>query len=188
MSTVPTPFHVGTVVDDLDEAIELHQELGTGPWVQSPWKTGTYFDARQRCLVQARSRVAFGRLSPTMAVELIEPDLTGPVPDAWRRDTGVPTAHIGYWTTDPRAAALDVVARGGKLLLARAVNAEEFEDPPTDPSWLPTGLDTSYLETAAGLLLEFVPASIWESRLPGLFGDQIGEAMPGPSVPSGDTA
>lgn len=180
MTAAPTPFHVGTIVPDLDAAMEQQRELGVDEWVRSEWKTGSYYDGVQGRVVHARSRVAFGRLSADFAIEFIEPDADSDLPAAWRLDSGRPTAHVGYWTSDPRAAAGDIVTAGGRLLLARADPIELYQERGDGPDWLPAELDTCYLETLGGLILECVPGHVWAERLPALFGDAVTSVIPGP--------
>lgn len=182
MTAAPTPFHVGTVVGDLDEAIALFEAFGVRSWARSAWKVGAYLDGVEGRVVEARSRVAFGRLTPDMALELIEPDPAGPMPTAWRRDGSWPSAHVGYWADDPHGHAETVVRAGGRLLLARADTTSPLPEGAGDRDWLPDELDTCYLSTLTGLIVEFVPPAVWSDRLPTLLGEHVAKAVPSPPV------
>lgn len=181
MGRAPTPFHVGSVVEDLDEAIGHWGDLGVGPWVRSAWKTGRYYDGIRDRVVEARNRVAFGRLGPQMSLELIEADRAHDAPLAWGRGAGG-IGHVGFWADDPRPRALELIRQGGRLVLARAV--ERLEDGARaasgDPHWLPDPLDTCYVQTMGGTVVEFVPASIWLDRLPALLGEALAEVIAAP--------
>lgn len=181
MGLAPTPFHIGSVIEDLDQAIARWGDLGVGPWVRSEWKKGLYYDGIRDRVVEARNRVAFGRLGPQMSLELIEVDPRHDVPLAWTEGAGG-VGHVGLWTDDPRPQALELVRNGGRLVLARTAEgvANGARAASRDPHWLPDPLDTCYVQVAEGAVVEFVPASIWLERLPALLGEALGDVVAAP--------
>lgn len=177
-----TPFQVGALVRNLDEAMTLHTALGVTDWVTSGWRTGEYYDRAQDAVLSPNSRVAFGRLTPDLSIELIELDPTGPRPAVWDIDADGPTAHVGYWVEDSQPIASKLIAAGGTLMLAKATMASllELDPEPRPRDWVPDELDACYISMGNGLLVELVPEAIWETRLPDGFGADVAKAIPAP--------
>ena len=180
-----TPFQIGTLVPDVDTARARHEGgLGVGPWVDSGWKTGRYWDGPSNTVLDVRQRAAFGRLTPDLALEFIQVD--SPAPRVWDLGTADATAHLGYWAHDTRAAAAALLELGATLVMARASDPEVAAALVTwtagDP--LPAGLDMCYLATGDGLLVELVPTAIWAGRLRIAFGDGIDDVLAPPPATS----
>lgn len=177
----PTPFHIGTVVSDLDEAIALHETLGIRSWSKAAWASSDYFDAGHGHAITVRKRVSFGRLSDDMSLELIEVDRTSSVPEVWDVESGGPVTHIGYWSANPTRDAQKIIDAGGELLLARGFSDEILKAAPAvRGTWMPERLDTCYLSSGTGLHIEFLPEYAWEQRMPALLGDQRDRLITGP--------
>jgi hypothetical protein len=181
------PFHFGFVVADLDRATAAHSGLGVRSWVFSRWRTTVYFDAGTGGLVEPRSRVAYGRLTDDIALEFIMVDRSGPVPLAWQLSgAGIGTGHLGHWVRDTKPVAQRLVRAGGRIVMARANSAGVqalTTDGAADADRVPDGLDACYVLTAAGQLVELVPAAIWSGRLVSTFGPDTADVIPRP--PSG---
>jgi len=180
------PFQIGTLARDAQAARDRHDRgFGVRPWISSDWNSGHFWDGMANEVVEVRHRVMFGRLTGDIALEFIEVDPAGPAPRAWDLDRAEITAHLGYWCRDTRPVAEALLAAGGAMVMAR-VTGPELGDALTaravaDP--LPAGLDTCYIATAEGLLVELVPAAIWGGRLRASFGDAIDDVLAAP--PSG---
>lgn len=178
------PFHFGFAVADVDAATELHGRLGVSRWVRSQWRTTTYFDAGSGGLVEPRSRVAYGRLTDRVALEFLEVDRRGPVPLAWRLTAdGVGAGHLGHWVADTAPVARRLLRDGGRIVMARADSPglqELTTESAGDPDAVPDELDACYVLTAAGQLVELVPARIWSGRLVDTFGPDVPEVIPQP--------
>ena len=185
--TDAVPFHFGYAAADLDRATAAHSALGVRSWVFSEWRTTVYFDAGTGGLVEPRSRVAYGRLTDDIALEFIEVDGSGPVPMVWRLSAaGIGTGHLGHWVRDTGPVAQRLVRAGGRIVMARASSAGVralTTGSAADPDGVPEGLDTCYVLTATGQLVELVPASIWSGRLVATFGPGTPDVIPRP--PSG---
>ena len=178
------PFHFGYAAVDVDRATAAHSALGVRRWVRSEWRTTVYFDAGTGGLVEPRTRVAYGRLTDDIALEFIEVDPSGPVPLVWRLSgDGVGPGHLGHWVRDTRPVAQRLLRAGGRIVMARAnsdgVRALTVEAA-ADPDGVPEGLDTCYVLTATGQLVELVPAAIWSGRLVTTFGPDTPEVIPRP--------
>jgi hypothetical protein len=178
------PFHFGFIVADLDDATETHGQAGVSSWIFSGWRTSTYFDATSGGLITPRSRVAYGRLSADIALEFIEVDRDGPVPMPWQiTGNGVGTGHLGHWVQDTKPVAERLLRAGGRIVMARAstpgVEALTAADA-ADPERVPEGLDTCYVLTSTGQLVELVPAAIWAGRLVSTFGPETAQVIPRP--------
>jgi hypothetical protein len=185
--TDAVPFHFGFAVADLDRATVAHSALGVRRWVRSEWRTTVYFDAGTGGLVEPRSRVAYGRLTAEIALEFLEVDRSGPVPMVWQL-AGIGTGHLGHWVRDTRPVAQRLLRAGGRIVMARASSPGVralTADAAADPDGVPEGLDTCYVLTASGQLVELVPAGIWSGRLVTTFGPDTAEVIPRP--PSGLT-
>jgi len=177
--TDAVPFHVGFAVTDLDAATALHSGLGVRRWVLSGWRTGAYFDAGAGGLVEPRSRVAYGRVSDELAVELIEVDLSGPVPASWQLGAG----HLGHWVRDTGPVAQRLLRAGGRIVMARASSAGVralTAEAAADPDRVPDGLDACYVLAGTGQLVELVPTAIWSGRLVTTFGPDTPDVIPRP--------
>ncbi len=184
--TVPvatSPFQIGTLVPDIEAARHCHESgFGVGPWVDSGWKTGRYWDGDTNTVLDVRQRAVFGRLTADLAIEFIQVAAAGPAPRVWDLERADATAHLGYWARDTRTAAAALVAAGARLVMARATDpdlaAALTARGPEDP--LPEGLDMCYLATGDGLLVELVPTAIWGGRLRDGFGDGIDDVLAAP--------
>jgi hypothetical protein len=178
------PFHYGFSVSDVDEATRAHSLAGVQRWVYSEWRTTTYFDAGTGGLVEPRTRVAYGRLTDDIALEFIEVDRSGPVPMVWEISAaGVGTGHLGHWVGDSRPVAQRLLRAGGRIVMARASSpgVEAFTNELAgDPDSVPDGLDTCYVLTSSGQLVELVPAVIWAGRLVSTFGAGTADVIPEP--------
>jgi Glyoxalase/Bleomycin resistance protein/Dioxygenase superfamily len=179
------PFHVGFAVADLDTAMTVQSGLGVSRWVSTDWRTGApYFDAAAGGLLEPRSRVAYGRAGDGFAVELVEVDPAGPVPLPWRVSAdGISTTHLGHWVREPAPVARDLLAKGGRIVFAKATTDGVRALTPeaaADPGRVPDDLDTCYVLTATGQLVELVPAAIWAGRLVATFGPDTPEVIPRP--------
>jgi hypothetical protein len=182
--TDAVPFHVGFAAADLDRAMTLHSGLGVHRWVSTDWHTTEYFDAAADGLVQPRYRAVYGRLTDEFAVEFLAVDPSGPVPVPWQTSaTGVGAAHVGHWVRDTRPVAQRLLRAGGRIVMARAsspgVQALTTEAA-ADPDAVPDGLDSCYVLTAPGQLVELVPAAIWSGRLVDTFGPDTPAVIPRP--------
>jgi hypothetical protein len=165
---LPTaPFQVGALVPDLDEAIALHSAFGATDWVTSGWRTGEYYDRGHDAVISPSSRVAFGRLTNDLAIELIELDATGPRPVVWDMEAAPATAHIGYWVEDTQPIAAELIAAGGTLLLAKATvpALQSLPEEARARDWVPEELDACYVR---------------KTRLPAGFGSRVAQAIPAP--------
>lgn len=182
--TDAVPFHVGFAAADLDEAMTLHSGHGVRRWVTTDWHTTVYFDAAAGGLVEPRYRVAYGRLTDEFAVEFLTVDPAGPVPLPWQASaTGVGAAHLGHWVRDTRPVTQRLLKAGGRIVMARASSPGVRALTPetaADPDGVPEGLDSCYVLTAAGQLVELVPAAIWSGRLVDTFGPDTPEVIPRP--------
>ncbi|MCW2526172.1 MAG: Glyoxalase/Bleomycin resistance protein/Dioxygenase superfamily [Pseudonocardiales bacterium] len=182
--TDSVPFHVGYIVSDLDEAMASYTKLGVELWVTSGWRAAPYFDAGAGKVTEPMSRVAYGKLNDTMSIEFIEVDPSGPVPLVWTMaTTGFGTPHVGHWVRSPKQVAQRLIREGARLVLAKVSSPEIealTEESTADPDAMPDNLDTCYLATPAGLLIELVPTSIWNGRLISTFGDRTHEAIVAP--------
>jgi hypothetical protein len=177
-------FHFGFACSDVEAGSEQYTRLGVRQWVRSQWRTTAYFDAATNGIIEPRSRVAYGRLTDDIAVELLETDPSGPVPLVWQLDgVGVGRAHFGHWVEDTAPVARRLLREGGRIVMARAnwPGVEAFTvERSTDPDALPDDLDTCYVLTAGGQLIELVPARIWSGRLVDLFGPDTASVIPEP--------
>lgn len=182
--TDAVPFHVGFAAADLDEAMTLHSGHSVRRWVTTDWHTTVYFDAAAGGLVEPRYRVAYGRLTDEFAVEFLTVDPAGPVPLPWQASaTGVGAAHLGHWVRDTRPVTQRLLKAGGRIVMARASSPGVRALTPetaADPDGVPEGLDSCYVLTAAGQLVELVPAAIWPARLVDTFGPDTPEVIPRP--------
>ena len=184
MSAV-VPFHVGFAVSDLDAAMTVQSGLGVSRWVTTGWRTGApYFDAAAGGIVEPRSRIAYGRAGEELAVELMEVDPAGAVPLPWRVSAdGFSTTHLGHWVRNPAPVARDLLAAGGRIVFAKATTDGVRALTPSaaaDPEAVPDDLDTCYVLTATGQLVELVPAAIWAGRLVDTFGPDTPNVIPRP--------
>jgi hypothetical protein len=182
--TDAVPFHVGFAAADLDGGMSLHSGLGVQRWVVTDWHTTAYFDAAAGGLVEPHYRAAYGRLTDRFAVELLTVDPSGPVPLPWQASgTGVGAGHLGHWVRDTRPVAQRLLKAGGRIVMARASSPGVEALTPeaaADPDGVPEGLDACYVLTAAGQLVELVPAAIWSGRLVDTFGPDTPDVIPRP--------
>jgi len=182
--TDAVPFHFGYAAADLDRATGLHSGLGVRRWVRSEWRTTVYFDAGAGGLIEPRSRVAYGRLTDDIALEFLEVDPAGPAPLVWQLSAaGVGPGHLGHWVRDSAPVARRLLRAGGRIVMARAdsdATRALTVEAAADPDGVPDELDTCYVLTAAGQLVELVPAAIWSGRLVTTFGPDTPEVIPRP--------
>jgi hypothetical protein len=182
--TDAVPFHFGFAVADRDEATAIHGRIGVREWVLSEWRTTRYFDAGCGGIVEPRTRVAYGRLTDEIALEFLEVDRSGAVPLVWRlAEGGVGLGHLGHWVEETRPVAQRMLREGGRIVMARAnspaVEALTVADA-GNPDAVPEALDTCYVLTAAGQLIELVPARIWSGRLVDTFSPRTQSVIPKP--------
>lgn len=170
------PWQVGFAVRNIDDAVRVYSASGVGPWSTSSWRTTPYYDAMSGEVIEPVSRIALGRLSDTMAIELIQADPSaGPVPRPWQTgDVGGPT-HIAFWSADVEASALRLASLGVPLALAKVTGAFELRRHRVGERWieLPVDLDTSYYVSEGGPMIELVPDRVYQDRLPALVGDAL---------------
>jgi Glyoxalase/Bleomycin resistance protein/Dioxygenase superfamily len=183
-ATGTPPFQIGTLARDAQAARDRHDRcFGVRPWIGSGWGRTQFWDGVTNEIVEIRYRAMFGRLTDDLALEFIEVDPLTPAPRVWDLDQAQATAHLGYWCRDTRAAAEELIALGGTIVLARVsspeLGAALLARATGEP--LPAGLDMCYIATAEGLLVELVPAAIWGGRLRASFGDGIDNVLAAPS-------
>lgn len=178
------PFHYGFSVTDLDAATKAHSALGVSRWVFTEWSSLPYYDAGAGGLIEPRYRAAYGRLTDQIALEFVVADPASPVPVPWRLSAaGIGPGHLGHWVRDPRPVARRLLREGGRIVMARASSPGVEALTPraaADPDAVPEGLDTCYVLTATGQLVELVPARIWAGRLVTTFGPDVPHVIPRP--------
>jgi catechol 2,3-dioxygenase-like lactoylglutathione lyase family enzyme len=177
-------FHFGFACSDADRGAERYTELGVRRWVRSQWRTTPYFDAGVDGIVEPRSRVVYGRLTDDIAVELLEVDPSVAAPMVWLLDdAGVGRVHFGHWVRDTAPVARRLLRAGGRIVMARANSpaaAALTVATAGDPEAVPDELDSCYVLTGEGQLVELVPARIWSGRLVDTFGPDTHSVIPAP--------
>lgn len=184
MTDDAVPYHYGFGVSDLDAAMAAHGALGVSRWVVTDWNSVKYFDAAAGGIVEPRYRAAYGRVSETIALEFLVADPAHDQPGTWLlTGPGIGTGHLGHWVRDVRPVAQRLLRDGGRIVLALA-STPEIEaltvEAAADPDRLPDWLDTCYVLTAAGQLVELVPAAVWAGRLVDVFGPDTPNVIPRP--------
>jgi catechol 2,3-dioxygenase-like lactoylglutathione lyase family enzyme len=110
-------YHIGIVVHDLQTVADRYQRvLGVNRWrINELAIPRVSWDPRS---TDARLRVAFGR-GAGLTFELLQV-LEGRTPHLdFLENHGEGVQHIGFWTSDVRAAVEGAVKEGGRVTLAR---------------------------------------------------------------------
>jgi len=161
---MPEPLslmHVGAVVSDLDRALAEHTALGAGPWAVTAPTSRPTFDGERRRVVEATTRLAFGRLPGGGVIELVEPDPgehDTPQARLLRRGDGV--NHVAYWCTSPAAAATPALDLGATVLTASLTDPDVALSPDIDDRDLLELAATCYLRFPTGTVIELVGLAV----------------------------
>lgn len=110
--------HIGTVVKDMEQAMELYKILGYETW----W-TG---DASipQEAMIAGKGfsvKVAHGLLDGRVIFELLEPTSSGSVMDDYVKNSVGSAHHIGYEVPDWEAMIDKIKGLGGEMMLGADV-------------------------------------------------------------------
>jgi catechol 2,3-dioxygenase-like lactoylglutathione lyase family enzyme len=111
-----TPFQLGFVVPDLEDAVRRFDALGAGPW--RGWLFGPHGRDREHRGKPAEWTLRLALTGGSPQYELIEP-VSGPsIHEEWLRDRGGGFHHVGY-VVDSVARTTSEMAAAGYPAVAR---------------------------------------------------------------------